>query len=59
VQSGVAVYEPDGQTISQIHVPDQPTNVCWGGPDGQTLYITTYESVYAVETATTGTEPAG
>jgi gluconolactonase len=59
VEGGVAVYQADGQRIAQVDVPEQPTNLCWGGPDGRTLYITTYQSVYSLATATTSTEPAG
>lgn len=39
--SGITVISPDGKTISHVPVPDRfTTNLCFGGPDLRTAYIT-------------------
>lgn len=58
VDGGIAVYDPTGQLRQTIGLPDQPTNLAWGGPDGTTLYITTYTAVYQLPTRTTAAEAA-
>lgn len=45
--SGVRAYRSTGSLIETIAVAD-PTNVCFGGADGQTLYITARTAVYSV-----------
>jgi gluconolactonase len=44
----VVVYNPDGQKIETIEVPEVPANVCFGGKDKQTLFITARTSLYAL-----------
>lgn len=44
----VAVYNPEGQKIETIEVPEVPANVCFGGKDKQTLFITARTSLYAL-----------
>jgi gluconolactonase len=47
--AGVYVYDPDGQLIETIAVPKPWTaNVCLGGADRKTLFITASDSVYTV-----------
>lgn len=37
----ITVISPWGQVVRQVKVPDEfPTNICFGGPDMQTAYIT-------------------
>jgi gluconolactonase len=44
---GVTVYNPAGEQIEQIAVPEGWTaNVCFGGKDRKTLFITASEAVY-------------
>jgi gluconolactonase len=45
----VAVYNKDGKRIETIEVPEQPSNVCFGGKDKQTLFITARTSLYSVQ----------
>ena len=45
----VSVWRPDGTPIGTIAVPEQPANVCFGGGDGDTLFITARTSLYAVQ----------
>lgn len=46
---GVTVYNPAGQKIKHIPVPEEWTgNVCFGGKDRKTLFITASEGVYVL-----------
>jgi gluconolactonase len=46
---GVTVFSPAGQQIEHIDVPGEWTgNVCFGGKDRQTLFITASEAVYVL-----------
>ncbi|HEX8425865.1 SMP-30/gluconolactonase/LRE family protein [Hymenobacter sp.] len=46
---GVTVYNPAGQKIQHIPVPAEWTgNVCFGGKDRKTLFITASESVFVL-----------
>ncbi|QDV38766.1 SMP-30/gluconolactonase/LRE family protein [Tautonia plasticadhaerens] len=54
---GVYVYRPDGTPVDFIAVPENPTNVEFGGPDDSTLYITAGVSLYRIETTLTGYRP--
>ena len=44
----VLVYDVAGQLIRTIPVPEPPTNVEFGGVDGNTLFITARSSVYTM-----------
>jgi gluconolactonase len=44
----VAVYNKKGERIETIEVPEQPANVCFGGKDKRTLFITARTSLYSV-----------
>jgi gluconolactonase len=44
----VAVYNKKGEKIDQITVPEQPSNVTFGGKDKKTLFITARTSLYSV-----------
>jgi len=47
--NGVTVYSPAGRKIQQIDVPAKWTaNVCFGGKDRKTLFITASEGVYVL-----------
>src|ERR1019366_981978 len=40
----VAVVSPDGELLREIDVlGKQPSNLCFGGPDGKTVYVTEVE----------------
>ncbi len=51
---GVHVFLPDGTLVAKIKVPETPANLCFGGPDGHTLFITAKTSLYRIKTLTTG-----
>lgn len=47
---GVTVFNPGGKQIEHIEVPERWTaNVCFGGPDLRTLFITAMKSLYTLE----------
>jgi gluconolactonase len=46
---GVEVYSPSGEKIESIAVPEQPTNVVFGGADRRTLFITARTGVYSLQ----------
>ena len=50
---GVQIFAPDGKLIGKILVPESPANLCFGGADGKTLYITARKSLYAIPTSVT------
>ena len=39
-EKGILIYGPSGKLLETIAVPNEPTNLCFGGPDGRTLFIT-------------------
>jgi gluconolactonase len=45
---GVHVFAPDGSLIGKILVPEAPANLCFGGPDGKTLFITARKGLYSI-----------
>ncbi len=42
------IFNPDGKMITKIDIPQKPTNVCFGGKDMQTLFITARKGVYYI-----------
>ncbi len=53
---GVQVFAPDGKLLGRIPVPESPANLCFGGADGKTLFITARTSLYAIETTVRGAQ---
>jgi gluconolactonase len=49
---GVHVLASDGHEIERVHVPEAVANLCFGGDDGQDLYITATTSLDRVRTST-------
>jgi len=48
-ESGLQVFTPDGELIGRIDLPETTSNCVFGGPDGQTLYITASTSLYRIQ----------
>lgn len=46
----IEVYSPLGLKIAEIKVPEAPSNICFGGKEGKTLFITARKSLYSLET---------
>ena len=50
----VLVYHPDGTRLARIPVPEKVGNLCFGGPQGDTLYICASTSLYRQRLNTRG-----
>jgi gluconolactonase len=55
---GVRCYAPDGRHLGTIQVPELVSNVCFGGPKRNRLYITAQTSLYAIYLNVTGVQSA-
>jgi gluconolactonase len=56
---GVTVFDKTGKQIDHIDVPESWTaNVCFGGKDHQTLFITATHSLYSIQLKTKGANAA-
>lgn len=51
---GVQVFSPAGELIQRIAVPEPPANLCFGGFDGKTLFITARTSLYRIAVNVSG-----
>ena len=49
----VRIYSPSFELLDTIAVPETVSNLCFGGPDGQDLYLTATTSLYRIRTTTT------
>jgi gluconolactonase len=50
----VKIFDPDGKPLEEIEVPEGPANLCFGGEDGKTLFITARTSLYSVRVVNPG-----
>jgi gluconolactonase len=51
---GVQIFSPEGRRIGQIVLPEVCSNVCFGGPRRNRLFMTASRSLYAVYVETQG-----
>ncbi len=51
---GVHCFDPDGTLIGKVHIPELVSNLCFGGPKRNRLYITANQSLYSVMVAVNG-----
>ena len=54
---GVWVFEPNGNHLGIIRLPEIPANCAWGGTDYRTMYFTARSSVYSLRMKTAGISP--
>ena len=54
---GVHVFSLEGKLIGKVPVPEPAANLCFGGEDGKTLFITARTSLYSVKTNVRGATP--
>jgi pectate lyase-like protein/SMP-30/gluconolaconase/LRE-like protein len=45
----VYVYNPGGQLIDTIDIPERPSQLLFGGSDGKTLFVLARSSLYAIQ----------
>lgn len=43
---GIHCLSPDGDLIGKIMLPSQTSNMCFGGPDGTDMFVTSSDKVY-------------
>ena len=51
---GVWIFQPDGRFLGRVRLPEQPSNLAWGGAEWRDLYITARTSVYHLTMAVAG-----
>lgn len=54
---GIIVVTAKGEHIGTITPPEVPSNLCWGGKDGKTLYMTCRTGLYKVKLKIEGARP--
>ena len=47
-RGGVRIYSPQGRLVTTISTPEGPSNVCFGGKDRKTLFITARTGFYSL-----------
>lgn len=52
----VLIFNPRGEKIGEIELPESPSNLCFGGKDRKTLFITARTSVYTIRMKVRGVE---
>lgn len=55
---GCWVFQPNGEALGILVLPEIPANCAWGDDDRGTLYLTARTSVYRVRTKVRGLAPA-
>jgi sugar lactone lactonase YvrE len=48
-QGHIWIWNPGGEPVTKIPVPESPANCTFAGPDGKTLFITARTSIYAIK----------
>lgn len=56
---GCWVFDPSGNHLGTIRLPEVPANCAWGGPDQRTLFFTARTSIYSMRMKTPGTRVPG
>jgi gluconolactonase len=51
---GVHIFSPEGRLIGQIKLPETGSNLCFGGPKRNRLFITASQSLYSLYVNTSG-----
>jgi len=51
---GVVVFSAKGEELGKISLPENPANICFGGADYKTLYITATHGFYSLDMKVSG-----
>ncbi|MER6617036.1 SMP-30/gluconolactonase/LRE family protein [Streptomyces xantholiticus] len=54
MHGGIHCYDPDGTLIGRIRVPESVSNIAFGGPKNNRLFITATTSLYSLVVSVTG-----
>ncbi|HYQ56580.1 MAG TPA: SMP-30/gluconolactonase/LRE family protein [Draconibacterium sp.] len=52
--AGLQIFDSEGNFVGIVNFPTYPVNCCFGGPENKTLYITSYDKIYSIETNVEG-----
>jgi gluconolactonase len=55
--SGVTIWTPEGKLIGRIRLPESVSNLTFGGPKRNRIFITASSSIYALTVNTQGAAP--
>ena len=50
----VVVFDKAGRKITDLAVPENPSNVCFGGKDQKTLFVTAQKGLYSIQMKVAG-----
>ncbi|MGC6566459.1 MAG: SMP-30/gluconolactonase/LRE family protein, partial [Akkermansiaceae bacterium] len=56
-RGGIHVFDKSGKKLGVIDTPEHPANVCFGGEQYDTLFITARTGLYSVVTKAKGAKP--
>jgi gluconolactonase len=56
-ENSVQVYAPDGRRLGAIPVPEPIANLCFGGPEFDTVFIAATSALYRLPTRVRGASP--
>ncbi|MEU7645231.1 SMP-30/gluconolactonase/LRE family protein [Streptomyces huasconensis] len=54
MEGGVHCYDPDGTLIGRLNIPEPVSNIAFGGPKNNRLFLTATTSLYSVVMGVTG-----
>ncbi|MGI8603494.1 MAG: SMP-30/gluconolactonase/LRE family protein [Verrucomicrobiales bacterium] len=55
---GVHIFSPDGILVGKVLCPESPANLCFGGAEGKTLFLTARTSLYSIPVRVAGARAA-
>ena len=53
-RDGVHCFDPDGTLIGKLHIPEATSNLVFGGPKRNRLFVTATTSIYSLFTTVNG-----
>lgn len=59
MHGGVQCYDPDGTLIGRLRVPEAVSNVAFGGPKNNRMFLTASSSLYSLVVSVTGAPRIG
>ncbi len=51
---GLQIFNPRGEFVGIINFPTYPVNLAFGGSDGKTIYVTSYNKIYSIHSNVKG-----
>lgn len=55
-EDSVQVFHPDASLLGKLHIPEKVGNLCFGGPQGEDLYVVASTSLYRIPLQTRGAQ---